>query len=84
MVPGVVVARDLRVLQVNVIAGVSLCAACALCMIPNTYRSIMAKLSGRTFGLFHQLRLSIEHSEVVSINSPPHSEACFCFKLGLQ
>jgi len=27
--------------------------------------------------VFHQLRLSMEHHDRVSINAPPHSEACF-------
>jgi len=31
-----------------------------------------------------QLWLSMEHHEQVSINAPSHSEACFCFKLGIM
>jgi len=32
---------------------------------------------------FHRLRLSMENYEQVSIVTPPHSELCFCFELGL-
>jgi len=33
---------------------------------------------------FYQIRFSMGQHEWVSINSPPHSEACFCFALGVK
>lgn len=34
--------------------------------------------------VFRQLRLSMEHQQRVSINTPTQSEACFCSELGLK
>ena len=35
------------------------------------------------YELIHQLGLSMEHHERISINAPPHCETWFCIKLGL-
>lgn len=47
------------------------------------YCHLMLSVS-RVRYLSHQLWLNIEHHELVRINAPPHSEACFCFKLWLM
>ena len=45
--------------------------------------AVLVYLSRVRFTFFHQLWLSMEPHEQASINAPPHSEARFCFELGL-
>jgi len=49
-----------------------------------SYGLAWSTTSGSVSMLHLIMRLSMEHHERISINAPTHSEACFCFELGLS